>query len=92
LDTPWIGIGNEDMEGRPSIHEGDPYFCPKCDGVCYARVSGPSEKYDWASGSWIKGPSGGLHYIKCDVCDKSFLVGVKGSYTGDVKPRYKGKI
>ena len=83
MGIPYIGFGNDQLEGQPKVSKGDPYFCPECEQVCYV---------EYGTDPKTKEECNLLGFIHCAKCNKSWLISVADKYTGNIKPACSGQI
>lgn len=61
-DIPFVAFGSDELAAKPKIEVGAVIPCQVCQTECTVTDSEPPM----------------LQFIKCDTCDKAYLVGVDG--------------
>lgn len=80
--TPYIGFGSEQFYNAPVMHDGDIIECPHC-GQEHAVAAAYAEGQE---------PPDGFHLFFFHCGDESYLAGVNGKSTMNIKPQMTGRI
>jgi len=78
MSTPYIGFGNDQLEGAPLVKDGDLIFCPHC-------FSEHAVARSWSSDGSIS-----LDTYCCG--ETAYLCGMNGKLIMGVKPACSGSI
>lgn len=75
-DAPFMSIGNDELEGRPEIHQGDELVCHLCGGSHIVQsTTGKTVNREDMQSSELNNVST-FEYFECDESGKTVLVGV----------------
>jgi hypothetical protein len=80
MTTPYIGFGNDQLEGKPIVHAGDVFLCRQC-GQLHELKGGTDENGEVTEL---------LLFYNCG--EKAYLAAVANKLVIDVNPPVSGSI